>query len=76
MKKAKKNIMSKRQRYITIINRNRQLLKVNILILSIGLALSYLDYVIGEPILWLGIIIFVYTTVSTFMARSQLKKQA
>lgn len=74
MSNDKKQAVNERQKYIAIIQRNRQLLKINVLILSIGLALSYLGYDgIGEPILWLGIITFAYTTVSSFMAKKQLK---
>jgi len=51
------------------------LLKVNVLILSIGLALSYLGYEdMGEPIIWLGIIIFGYAALSSYMAKKQLKQ--
>ncbi|MDY0386471.1 MAG: hypothetical protein RBT65_04940 [Methanolobus sp.] len=75
MNKEKKYEMNEKQKYIGIILRNRKLLKINVLILSIGLGLAILGYEnIGEPIIWLGIIIFGYTTVTGFMARKQLKK--
>jgi hypothetical protein len=75
MNKEKKYIIHERQRYIGIIHRNQKLLKINVLILSAGLALSYLGYEkIGEPILWLGIIIFGYTAFTSFMAKKQLKQ--
>lgn len=71
-KKYKKNEM---QKYIGTSIRNRKLLKINVLILSVGLGLSILGRDdLGEPIIWLGIIIFGYTTVTGFMARKQLKK--
>ncbi|WP_094228283.1 hypothetical protein [Methanolobus psychrotolerans] len=76
MNQEKKRVFHQREKYIGIIRRNRQLLKINILILSAGLALSYLGHEsIGEPILWLGIIIFGYTTFSSLMAKKQLKQQ-
>lgn len=67
-------MISERQKNIGIIHRNRQLLKINILILSVALALSLLGYKeIGDPILWLGIIIFGYATITSFIAKKQLK---
>lgn len=75
MDKEKKYKINEKQKYIGIILRNRKLLKINVLILSVGLGLSILGRDdIGEPIIWLGIIIFGYTTVTGFMARKQLKK--
>ncbi len=75
MNKEKKYNMNKKQKYIGIILRNRKLLKINVLILSVGLGLSILGRDnIGEPIIWLGIIIFGYTTVTGFMAKKQLKQ--
>ncbi|WP_319507967.1 hypothetical protein [uncultured Methanolobus sp.] len=75
MNKEKKHIVHEKQKYISIIYRNRKLLKVNVLILSIGLALSYLGYEdMGEPIIWLGIIIFGYAALSSYMAKKQLKQ--
>ena len=75
MNEEKKHIIHEKQKYVSIIYRNRKLLKINVLILSIGLALSYIGYEgIGEPIIWLGIIIFGYATVSIFMAKKQLKQ--
>ncbi|MDG6243464.1 MAG: hypothetical protein QCH31_03600 [Methanolobus sp.] len=75
MKMEKKKMMNERQRNIAVLRTNRQLLKINVLILSIGLALSYLGHeTIGQPILWIGIIIFIYTTISNLIARKKLKK--
>jgi hypothetical protein len=79
MKTEKKQVMQEKQKNIAILYRNRKLIRINLLILSSGLALSYLEYEImgykiGEPLLWLGIIIFVYTLVTNYIARSALKK--
>jgi putative Mn2+ efflux pump MntP len=74
MKTEKKQVMQEKQKNIAILYRNRKLIRINLLVLSSGLALSYLEYEIGEPLLWLGIIIFVYTLVTNYIARSALKK--
>ncbi len=76
MKKEKKNNMNERQKNIAILLRNKQLLKFNVLILGAGLALSYVGREsIGEPLIWLGIIIFGYTTITGFSARKHLKEK-
>ena len=76
MKKEKKESLHEKQKNIAILYRNKKLLKVNVLILSAGLALTYLGKgAIGEPILWLGIIIFGYTTVTNIMARKAIREQ-
>ena len=74
MKTEKKQLTQERQKHIAILYRNRKLLRINLLILSAGLALSYLEYQIGEPLLWLGIIVFVYALITNYTARSALKK--
>ncbi|KXS41460.1 hypothetical protein HWN40_08360 [Methanolobus zinderi] len=75
MKKEKKETIREQHKNLAVLHRNKKLLKINVIILSLGLALSYFGQEeIGEPMLWLGIIIFVYTLVSNYIARSALKK--
>ncbi|TGC07906.1 hypothetical protein [Methanolobus halotolerans] len=75
MKKEKKETLQQRQGNLAILHRNKKLLKINVIILSIGLALSYLGQdKFGEPLLWLGIVVFTYTLVTNYIARSALKK--
>jgi putative Mn2+ efflux pump MntP len=76
MNQEKKSHMKNRQRNIAILKRNRSLLKVTIVILAAGLSLSYLDKTnIGEPLVWLGVIIFVYSFFTGMIARLQLKSE-
>ncbi|ETA69164.1 hypothetical protein V7O61_06065 [Methanolobus sp. WCC1] len=76
MNQEKKSYMKNRQRNIAILKRNRSLLKVTIVILAAGLSLSYLDRTnIGEPLIWLGVIIFVYAFFTGMIARLQLKSE-
>ena len=42
MKGYKKDQLKSKQRYIAILKTNKQLARINVIILSIGLALSYL----------------------------------
>lgn len=75
MNQDKKQELHQKQKNIAILHRNKKLLRINVLILSIGLALSYIGKeAIGEPILWLGIIIFAYTTYTNITARRMLKQ--
>ncbi len=75
MKAYKKDQLHAKQRYIAILKTNKQLARINVLILSAGLALSYLGKAnIGNPLLWMGIIIFIYTMSSNLMVRRSLKK--
>lgn len=75
MNLEKKELMKERQKHIATLYRNKALLKINVLILSFGLALSYIGKeVIGKPLLWAGIGIFIYTMVSNYTARAALKK--
>jgi uncharacterized membrane protein YadS len=74
MNKEKKNHMQSRQKNIAILKRNKGLLKVTILILGAGLSLTYLGRAnIGDPLIWLGVIIFAYTMFTGMLARQQLK---
>lgn len=75
MKTEKKENMFAKQKYIAIIKRNRQINKINIFVLAAGLLLSLVGYKeIGDQILWLGIIIFIYTMGSNLIARTQMRK--
>ncbi len=74
MKEEKKMLVDKRQKNIAVLRRNKKLLKINVLILSVGLALAYIGQEsTGEPLIWLGIIIFIYTMLSGFFAKRELK---
>jgi hypothetical protein len=75
LKTEKKENILARQKYIAIMERNRRINKVNIFILTAGLLLTLVGYrEIGDQILWLGIIIFVYLMVSNLIARTQMRK--
>jgi hypothetical protein len=75
LKTEKKENMFAKQKYIAIIKRNRRMNKINIFILAAGLLLPLVGYKeIGDQVLWLGIIIFVYTMGSNLIARTQMRK--
>ncbi len=67
--------MVAKQKYSVIVNRNKKINKVNIVILAVGLLLTFTNYnVIGNQVIWLGVIIFVYTFGSNIIARAGMRK--
>ena len=75
MNPEKKQNLNERQKYIAILVRNRQLTKINLLILSSGLLLTLLGFrEVGSFIVWVGIGIFVFTLFSNITAKQKLRK--
>lgn len=75
LKQEKKDNMVAKQKYSVIVNRNKKINKVNIVILAVGLLLTFTNYnVIGNQVIWLGVIIFVYTFGSNIIARAGMRK--
>lgn len=75
MKAEKKENLTERQKYIAILVRNRQLTKINLVILGSGLVLSMAGVEdIGSMVVWAGIIIFVFTLFSNIAAKQMLRK--
>ncbi len=75
MNQEKKENLAAKHRYAVILKRNKQINKVNIVILGIGLLLTLTDYkYIGEQVIWLGMIIFAYAFGSNVIARISLRK--
>ena len=67
--------MVAKQKYLAIVKRNKKINKVNIVILAVGLLLTFTNYgEVGNQIIWLGVIIFVYTFGSNFIARAGIRK--
>ena len=74
MKADKKENMIERQKYIAILVRNRKLTKINLIILGSGLLLTLARFEdIGSIIVWVGIVIFVFTLFSNLVAKRMLR---
>ena len=74
MKPEKKENLAERQKYIAILTRNRQLTKINLIILGSGLLLTLGGFEeIGSIIVWVGIVIFVFTLFSNLAAKKMLR---
>ena len=75
LKQEIKDNMVAKQKYLAIVRRNKKINKVNIVILAVGLLLTFTNYnVIGNQVIWLGVIIFVYTFGSNIIARTGIRK--
>ena len=71
MKQEKKDNMVARQRAAAILKRNKKISNANIVILAVGLVLTFTAYdEIGRQIIWLGVMTFVYTLVSNYIAKA------
>ncbi len=74
MKPEKKENLTKRQKYIAILTRNRKLTKINLIILGGGLVLTLAGFEeIGSLIVWVGIVIFIFTLFSNLTAKKMLR---
>lgn len=74
MKADKKENLTERQKYIAILVRNRQLTKINLIILGSGLLLTLARFEeVGSMIVWVGIVIFVFTLFSNLAAKRMLR---
>jgi len=74
MKPEKKENMIERQKYIAILTRNRKLTKINLIILGSGLLLTLGGFEdVGGIIVWVGIVIFVFTLFSNIAAKKMLR---
>ncbi|KAF5423426.1 MAG: hypothetical protein C5S45_00935 [Candidatus Methanocomedens sp.] len=73
MKADKKENLTERQKYIAILVRNRKLTKINLIILGSGLLLTMGEVKIGGIIVWVGIVIFVFTLFSNLAAKKMLR---
>ena len=74
MKAEKKENLTERQKYVAILVRNRQLTKVNLIILGSGLLLTLGGFEdVGGIIVWVGIVIFVFTLFSNIAAKRMLR---
>jgi hypothetical protein len=74
VKAEKKENLTERQKYIAILVRNRQLTKINLIILGSGLLLTLAHFEeVGSMIVWVGIVIFVFTLFSNLAAKRMLR---
>lgn len=75
MKTIKKTQTIERQKYIAKLKTNRFLSFINIIIISLGFILSYLEYTtLAKILLSIGIILAIYVIISNIIARREFKK--
>lgn len=62
--------MIRKQKSRAILARNRKINKINIFILGTGLLFIFLGWnEVGPLVIWSGVLIFVYTQLSSIIAR-------
>ncbi|MCS3924660.1 hypothetical protein [Methanosalsum natronophilum] len=75
MKGEKKNSIVGRQKYQSTLKRNRQISKINLVIIGSALVIYYAGYEeFASPLLWLGIILIIYTLGSNLMIRHKINQ--
>ncbi len=75
MKSEKKDQMTDEQQYKATVNRNRKISRINIFILGAGLILTLLDQiVIGTVLIYMGIIIFLFTLITNILGWLKVRK--
>ena len=82
LKTDKKENIAAKQRYLEVRKRNLKLSRINVGIIGVALLLKVLGANLENPtleevafhIIWLGIIIFVYTIGSNIIAKMEMNK--
>ena len=75
MKPEKRENLIKKQKYIALINRNRKVNKITIIILGFGLLLMLGGLEdIGSIIVWIGIVLFIFVMLSNVVAKMMVRK--
>ncbi len=76
MKAEKKDNMVKMRAYKKVINQNKRINKINLVILAAGLLLMVLGVEkVGNYLLWVGMFVFFITALSGIFASGSFRKQ-
>jgi len=72
----KKENLAKMQTYKKMVNQNKKINKINLVVLAAGLLLTILGMEkVGSYLLWIGIFVLFVTTISSILASGSLRKQ-
>ncbi len=76
LKAEKKDNMVKMRAYKKVINQNKRINKINLVILAAGLLLMVLGVEkVGNYLLWVGMFVFFITALSGIFASGSFRKQ-
>lgn len=76
MKAEKKENLVKMQAYKKVVNQNKRINKINIVVLAAGLLLIILGMEkIGNYLIWVGIFVLFITIISGILASGSLRRQ-
>jgi hypothetical protein len=72
----KKENLAKIQAYKKVVNQNKKINKINLVVLAAGLLLIILGMEkVGSYLIWVGIFVLFVTTISNILASGSLRKQ-
>ena len=76
MNAEKKENLVKMQAYKKVVNQNKKINKINLVVLVAGLLLTVLGMEkVGNYLLWVGIFVLFVTTISSILASGSLRRQ-
>jgi len=72
----KKENLVRMQSYKKVVNQNKRIIKINLVVLAASLLLTILGMEkVGSYLLWVGIFVLFVTTISSILASGSLRRQ-
>ncbi|AKB53092.1 MULTISPECIES: hypothetical protein [Methanosarcina] len=76
MNAEKKENLEKKRAYKKVVDQNKKINKINLVVLAVGLLLTVLGMEkVGSYLLWVGIFVLFITSISSIFASGSLRKQ-
>lgn len=76
MNAEKKENLEKKRAYKKVVDQNKKINKINLVVLAVGLLLTVLGMdKAGSYLLWVGIFVLFITSISSILASGSLRKQ-
>ncbi|WP_292387139.1 hypothetical protein [Methanosarcina sp. UBA5] len=76
MNAEKKENLVRMQSYKKVVNQNKRIIKINLVVLAASLLLTILGMEkVGSYLLWVGIFVLFVTTISSILASGSLRRQ-
>ncbi len=76
MNAEKKENLEKKRAYKKVVDQNKKINKINLVVLAVGLLLTVLGMdKAGSYLLWVGIFVLFITSISSIFASGSLRKQ-
>lgn len=76
MNAEKKENLEKKRAYKKVVDQNKKINKINLVVLAVGLLLTVLGMEkAGSYLIWVGIFVLFITSISSILASGSLRKQ-